>query len=55
MIFKPSQPQPIDYEAAANLLANGALESVGKISAFKYCAVAVIAGGQLTVSDGFFN
>ncbi len=55
MIFKPSQPQPIDYEAAANLLANGALDSVGKIPEFKYCAVAVIAGGQLAVSGGFFN
>jgi len=55
LIFKPSQPKPIDYEAAANLLANGALESVGKISEFKYCAVAVIEGGQISVSGGFFN
>jgi formate dehydrogenase major subunit len=55
LIFKPSQPQPINYEAAANLLANGALDSVGKIPEFKYCAVAVKAGGQLAVSGGFFN
>jgi formate dehydrogenase major subunit len=55
LIFKPSQPKPIDYEAAANLLANGPLESVGKIPEFKYCAVAVKAGGLLAVFGGFFN
>ena len=43
------------YEAAANLLTNAALDPVGKIPEFKYCAVAVKAGGQLAVSSGFFN
>jgi len=43
------------YEAAANLLTNAALDPVGKIPEFKYCAVAVKAGGQLAVSGGFFN
>ena len=33
------------YEAAANLLTNAALDPVGKIPEFKYCAVAVMAGG----------
>ena len=33
------------YEAAANLLTNAALDPVGKIPEFKYCAVAVTAGG----------
>ncbi len=35
------------YEAAANLLTNAALDPVGKIPEFKYCAVAVTAGGNL--------
>jgi formate dehydrogenase major subunit len=43
------------YEAAANLLTNAALDPVGKIPEFKYCAVSVKAGGQLAVSGGFFN
>jgi formate dehydrogenase major subunit len=43
------------YEASANLLTNAALDPVGKIPEFKYCAVAVKAGGQLAVSSGFFN
>jgi formate dehydrogenase major subunit len=47
---------PFAYcEAAANLLTNAALDPVGKIPEFKYCAVAVKAGGQLAVSGGFFN
>ena len=33
------------YEAAANLLTNAALDPFGKIPEFKYCAVAVQAGG----------
>ncbi|MDO7703966.1 MAG: molybdopterin-dependent oxidoreductase, partial [Burkholderiaceae bacterium] len=39
---------PFAYaEAAANLLTNAALDPFGKIPEFKYCAVAVIAGGRL--------
>ncbi|HSS47189.1 MAG TPA: formate dehydrogenase subunit alpha [Burkholderiales bacterium] len=34
------------YEAAANLLTNPALDPVGKIPEFKYCAVRVKHGGQ---------
>jgi formate dehydrogenase major subunit len=33
------------YEAAANLLTNPALDPVGKIPEFKYCAVKITAGG----------
>ena len=33
------------YEAAANVLTNAALDPFGKIPEFKYCAVAVRAGG----------
>ncbi len=33
------------YEAAANLMTNAALDPVGKIPEFKYCAVAVSKGG----------
>ena len=33
------------YEAAANLLTNAALDPFGKIPEFKYCAVAITAGG----------
>jgi formate dehydrogenase major subunit len=33
------------YEAAANMLTNPALDPVGKIPEFKYCAVKVTAGG----------
>ena len=36
------------YEAAANLLTNPALDPVGKIPEFKYCAVKVMKGGKLT-------
>ena len=36
------------YEAAANLLTNPALDPVGKIPEFKYCAVKVTRGGELT-------
>jgi formate dehydrogenase major subunit len=43
------------YEAAANLMTNAALDPFGKIPEFKYCAVAVKAGGQLAMSGGFFN
>jgi formate dehydrogenase major subunit len=35
------------YEAAANLLTNPALDPVGKIPEFKYCAVTVTKGGEL--------
>src|SRR6185436_5548312 len=34
------------YEAAANMLTNPALDPVGKIPEFKYCAVKVTPGGQ---------
>ena len=43
------------YEAAANLMTNAALDPFGKIPEFKYCAVAVKAGGQLLESVGFFQ
>ncbi len=33
------------YEAAANLMTNAALDPVGKIPEFKYCAVAILRGG----------
>jgi formate dehydrogenase major subunit len=36
------------YEAAANLLTNPALDPFGKIPEFKYCAVSVRKGGELT-------
>ncbi len=36
------------YEAAANLLTNAALDPFGKIPEFKYCAVKVMKGGELT-------
>jgi formate dehydrogenase major subunit len=36
------------YEAAANLLTNPVLDPFGKIPEFKYCAVAVHKGGELT-------
>jgi formate dehydrogenase major subunit len=42
------------YEAAANLMTNAALDPFGKIPEFKYCAIAVKAGGQLAESHGFF-
>ena len=43
------------YEAAANLMTNAALDPFGKIPEFKYCAIAVKAGGQLSESGGFFQ
>jgi len=41
------------YEAAANLLTNPALDPVGKIPEFKYCAVRVGPGGQKPVHASF--
>ena len=41
------------YEAAANLMTNAALDPVGKIPEFKYCAVAVCKGGVLAQSVGY--
>ena len=35
------------YEAAANLLTNPALDPIGKIPEFKYCAVKMTRGGEL--------
>jgi formate dehydrogenase major subunit len=41
------------YEAAANLLTNPALDPFGKIPEFKYCAVAVTAGGTPAPTIGY--
>jgi formate dehydrogenase major subunit len=41
------------YEAAANLLTNPALDPMGKIPEFKYCAVAVTAGGSPAPTIGY--
>jgi len=41
------------YEAAANLMTNAALDPVGKIPEFKYCAVAVSAGGVVAERGGY--
>ena len=41
------------YEAAANLMTNAALDPVGKIPEFKYCAVAVSAGGVAVERGGY--
>jgi formate dehydrogenase major subunit len=41
------------YEAAANLLTNSALDPYGKIPEFKYCAVAITAGGDAAAMAGF--
>ena len=41
------------YEAAANLMTNAALDPVGKIPEFKYCAVAVKAGGVAATLVGY--
>jgi len=41
------------YEAAANILTNAALDPFGKIPEFKYCAVAVLAGGVPAQSVGY--
>ena len=41
------------YEAAANLLTNAALDPVGKIPGFKYCAVAIVPGGMASSVAGY--
>jgi formate dehydrogenase major subunit len=41
------------YEAAANLLTNPVLDPIGKIPEFKYCAVAVGKGGEMTPLTSF--
>ncbi|MFN9488573.1 MAG: formate dehydrogenase subunit alpha [Betaproteobacteria bacterium] len=41
------------YEAAANLLTNPALDPYGKIPEFKYCAVKVMKGGELTPRSSY--
>ena len=41
------------YEAAANVLTNPALDPVGKIPEFKYCAVKVTPGGQVAAHSSF--
>ena len=41
------------YEAAANLMTNAALDPVGKIPEFKYCAVAIRRGGDLVKTAGY--
>jgi formate dehydrogenase major subunit len=41
------------YEAAANLMTNAALDPVGKIPEFKYCAVAIRRGGDVASLPGY--
>jgi formate dehydrogenase major subunit len=41
------------YEAAANKLTNSAYDPVAKIPEFKYCAVRVAKGGDMTNEFGF--
>ncbi len=41
------------YEAAANLMTNAALDPFGKIPEFKYCAVAIQKGGEVSQSVGY--
>jgi formate dehydrogenase major subunit len=41
------------YEAAANLMTNAALDPVGKIPEFKYCAVAIRRGGDPAAVVGY--
>ena len=41
------------YEAAANLMTNAALDPVGKIPEFKYCAVAIERGGVPALVPGY--
>ena len=41
------------HEAAANLLTHAALDPVGKIPEFKYCAVAITRGGALNAAPGY--
>jgi formate dehydrogenase major subunit len=35
------------------MLTNAALDPFGKIPEFKYCAVAISAGGETTLAPGF--
>jgi formate dehydrogenase major subunit len=41
------------YEAAANKLTNPALDPFGKIPEFKFCAVRVLAGGEISQLTGY--
>ncbi|WP_210544385.1 formate dehydrogenase subunit alpha [Rhodoferax sp. PAMC 29310] len=41
------------YEAAANLMTNAALDPFGKIPEFKYCAVAILRGGEVAAAQGY--
>ena len=41
------------YEAAANMMTNAALDPLGKIPEFKYCAVAIKRGGDIVHSAGY--
>jgi formate dehydrogenase major subunit len=41
------------HEAAANLMTNPALDPVGKIPEFKYCAVSITIGGELQKTIGY--
>ena len=41
------------YEAAANLMTNSALDPIGKIPEFKYCAISVVPGGTPHASPGY--
>jgi formate dehydrogenase major subunit len=41
------------YEAAANLLTNPVLDPFGKIPEFKYCAVKIMRGGELTPRSSY--
>jgi len=41
------------HEAAANLLTNPVLDPFGKIPEFKYCAVRVGAGGEISAETGY--
>jgi formate dehydrogenase major subunit len=43
------------YEAAANLMTNAALDPFGKIPEFKYCAISVRPGGELSRNAGFLG
>jgi formate dehydrogenase major subunit len=43
------------HEAAANLLTHAALDPIGKIPEFKYCAVAIKRGGTLNDAPGYHN
>jgi formate dehydrogenase major subunit len=41
------------YEAAANMMTNAALDPVGKIPEFKYCAVSMTKGGKAALKTGY--